>query len=86
MEIEDKIEFVASTCRELADLLKDPTKDGALTLSSDQRNAAREEICDDLHVCIDTLAAGAEFHDGVFAVLSIANKRSSHAQASQKAQ
>jgi len=79
MEIEDKIELIANTARELADLLRDPTKGGTVTMTTEQRNAAREEIHDELHVCIDTLAAGAEFHNGIFEVINIANKRI-HAQ------
>lgn len=82
-ETQDKIELVANTCRELADLLRDPTKGGAISMTSEARNAAREEIHEELHICIDTLAAGAEFHNGIFDVLSIANKRL-HAQEQRK--
>jgi hypothetical protein len=79
MDIEDKIELIANTCRELASLLRDPTRGGTVSMSSDERNAAREELHDELQICIDTLAAGAEFHNGIFDVISIANKRV-HAQ------
>ncbi len=73
--MEDRIELIASTCRELADLLKDPTKGGTISMTGEERNTARDEIHDELHICIDTLAAGAEFHHGIFEVISIANKR-----------
>ena len=76
MDIEDKIELIAATSRELAELLKDPTKGGLIQMTSEQRNEAREEIYEDLCTCIDTLAAGAEFHHGIFDVIHIASKRS----------
>jgi hypothetical protein len=75
MEVEDKIELIANTCRELAELLRDPTKGGTVTLSSEQRVAYRDEIHEELQICIDTLAAGAEFNHGIFDVINIANKR-----------
>lgn len=75
MDVEDKIELIATTARGLAELLKDPTKGGTVQMTSELRNEAREELYEDLCVCIDTLASGAEFHHGIFAVISIANKR-----------
>lgn len=75
MDVEDKITLIADTTRELASLLKDPTKGGSIQLTSEQRNEAREELYEELCICIDTLAAGAEFHHGIFDVISIANKR-----------
>lgn len=75
MELSEKIELISETCRCLADLLKDPTKGGSESLTSEQRTELREEVHGELILCIDTLAAAAEFHSGISEIVNIAAKR-----------
>lgn len=70
----DKIDLIVAACNRLADILKDPTDGGKKDLSADSRNSCREDAYDDLLICIDVLAASAQFNHGFFDVINIASK------------
>lgn len=72
--IDDKIELIVNVCHKCADMLKDPTNAGRCDMSADKRAEAREAAYDDLLVAIDALAACAQYHNGFFDVLNIANR------------
>lgn len=74
MEHEDKIDMIVGVIARLADIMKDPTDGGKTSASADDRTRMREEAHDELIVCVDVLAAGAQFNSGIFDVISIANK------------
>ena len=69
-----KIELIINACHKLADVLKDPTEGGTKELTAEARNAMREDAHESLLICIDVLAASAEFNHGFFDVLNIASK------------
>lgn len=74
IEMSDKIDIIITCCHKLADLLKDPTIGGTKELTSDKRTAVREEAYDELLICLDVLAASAQFNNGFFDVINIATK------------
>jgi len=78
LENDDKIALIVDTCHKCADVLKDPTVGGTVELTAEKRNEAREEAYEELITCIDVLAAAAEYHNGFFDILNIANKYKSH--------
>jgi hypothetical protein len=69
-----KIDVIVMVCHKCADILKDPTFGGTKELTSEARTHARESAYEDIVTAVETLAAIANFNEGFFDIVNIANK------------
>ena len=69
--MEAHFEILFEACRKLADVLKDPTNEGAKQLDADSRHKAREDAHANMYDILDALEGALDFTHAVTLAVNI---------------